>query len=256
MRFPLPPSDTVFGDYLVFVDESGDHGLENVPPEYPVFVLLFAVFAKDDYAGPACRDLQRIKFEFWGHDEVILHEHDLRKSLDAFRILRNSEVRARFFSRLNAYLDALPVTAVAVVVDKLAFAQQRHPDQVNLYHDALQAGLELVATHLAGLGQGERTTPVIVECRGRHEDTDLELAFRRVTDGHNTLGYPLPFHLVMVPKASNSAGLQIADLMARPVGLHYLRPGQPNRAFNLLAPKLRRGPDGGGFPGWGLKVLP
>jgi hypothetical protein len=28
-------------DYIVYVDESGDHGLVSVDPEYPVFVLAF-----------------------------------------------------------------------------------------------------------------------------------------------------------------------------------------------------------------------
>ena len=62
------PAPTNFGDYLVFVDESGDHGLASVDPGYPIFVLAFCLFAKSDYVertGPA---LQRLKFWFWGHD--------------------------------------------------------------------------------------------------------------------------------------------------------------------------------------------
>lgn len=30
-----------FSDFLVFVDESGDHGLDSIDPGYPVFVLAF-----------------------------------------------------------------------------------------------------------------------------------------------------------------------------------------------------------------------
>ncbi len=30
-----------FSDYIVYVDESGDHGLQNLDPNYPVFVLAF-----------------------------------------------------------------------------------------------------------------------------------------------------------------------------------------------------------------------
>lgn len=32
-----------FSDYLVFVDESGDHGLDTIDPGYPMFVLAFCV---------------------------------------------------------------------------------------------------------------------------------------------------------------------------------------------------------------------
>jgi hypothetical protein len=59
----------------------------------------------------------------------------------------------------------------------------------------------------------------------------------------------------MIPKASNSPGLQLTDLMARPVALHHLRPGQPNRAFEIIATKFRRSPSGE-TEGWGLKRLP
>ena len=39
-------------------------------------------------------------------------------------------------------------------------------------------------------------------------------------------------------KKANSTGLQLADLVARPIGLHALHPEQPNRAFESLKPKI------------------
>ena len=74
-----PPS-LPFGDFLVFVDESGDHELIKIDPQYPAFVLLFVIVRKDDYLERICRDLQRFKFEFWGHDEVVLHEREIRQA--------------------------------------------------------------------------------------------------------------------------------------------------------------------------------
>ena len=59
----------------------------------------------------------------------------------------------------------------------------------------------------------------------------------------------------MIPKSANSVGLQMADLMARPVGIHHVRPHQPNRAYSIVETKLRRSP-GGKIEGWGLKVIP
>ena len=35
-----------FSDYIVYVDESGDHNLERINPEYPLFVLAFCIFEK------------------------------------------------------------------------------------------------------------------------------------------------------------------------------------------------------------------
>ncbi len=65
----------------------------------------------------------------------------------------------------------------------------------------------------------------------------------------------LPFELVMVAKSANSTGLQLADLVARPVGIKVLRPDQPNRAYDIVQPKLRRSP-AGEVRGWGLKIFP
>lgn len=47
-----PPA---FGDFLVFVDESGDHSLTSINPEHPVFVLAFVIIAKTAYVGEVCR---------------------------------------------------------------------------------------------------------------------------------------------------------------------------------------------------------
>jgi len=81
------------------------------------------------------------------------------------------------------------------------------------------------------------------------------LPFPRICAGSNALNQRLPFELVMIPKASNSTGLQIADLVARPIGIKVLRPDQTNRAYDILAKKLRRSP-AGEIKDWGLKVGP
>ena len=251
----MPVTSTApFSDYLVFVDESGDHNLTRIDPQFPVFVLLFAIVRKDDYVSRVCPDLQRFKFEFWGHDEVVLHEHEIRKPFGDFLFLLQKPLRERFLAGLTAQMTAFPATVVAVVIDKMAFAA-RYANPVSPYDYALEMGLERVYLHLEQMGQAAAKTVIVVEMRGKREDADLELAFRRVCDGNNALNRPLPLHLVMVPKSSNSAGLQLTDLMARPVALHHLRPGQPNRAFAIIATKLRRSPTGK-TEGWGLKLLP
>ncbi len=59
----------------------------------------------------------------------------------------------------------------------------------------------------------------------------------------------------MIDKKSNSTGLQIADLTARPIGIKTLRPDQPNRAYDIIEKKLRKSPQGD-VKGWGLKIFP
>ncbi|HET9904476.1 MAG TPA: DUF3800 domain-containing protein [Xanthobacteraceae bacterium] len=104
-------------------------------------------------------------------------------------------------------------------------------------------------------GQHTCTTHIMVERRGKREDDELELAFRRIRDGANQWGAMPGFEIVFVDKKTNSSGLQIADLTARPIGRHVMNPYQPNRAWEIIEPKLRRSPTGK-VAGWGLKVFP
>lgn len=246
---PSPPIQTEppspeFGDYLVFVDESGDHSLTSINPQYPAFVLAFAMIRKADYSQQVCRDLQEFKIRHWGHDEIVLHERDIRKPHGAFSFLIQRHRREPFLSELTSLMQELPATIVAVIIDKHAFAARHAADHPGGTYDyAMETGLNAVFQFLKSRGQAERSTHIVVECRGRKEDKELELTFRRFCDITNAHSRQLPFELVMVPKTANSAGLQLADLIARPIGLHHLRPNQPNRAFEIIQSKLHRNAD-------------
>lgn len=104
-------------------------------------------------------------------------------------------------------------------------------------------------------GQADRRTTVVCESRGLKEDKELELAFRRVCDGDNRGRRPYGLEIVIADKRTNSEGLQLADLVVRPAGLHALRPDQPNRAWDVLETKLFTGPFGV-VMGNGLKIFP
>lgn len=95
------------------------------------------------------------------------------------------------------------------------------------------------------------TTHIVVERRGKREDDDPELAFRRIRDNS-----AMPnFEIIFADKRTNSTGLQLAASTARPIGRHVIDPGQPNRAWEIIEPKLRRDPKGD-TAGWGLKIFP
>jgi hypothetical protein len=62
-----------FSDYVIYVDESGDHSLASIDADYPLFVLSFCIFRKADYMNVVVPKLQDFKFRWFGHDLVILH---------------------------------------------------------------------------------------------------------------------------------------------------------------------------------------
>ena len=243
-----------FSDYIVYVDESGDHGLASIDPEYPVFVLVFCIFQKQEYIDKISPALALFKTKFWGHDEIVLHEHDIRKPRNEFTILIERATREAFISELTQLINSVSFTIIASVIDKKKFTSQ-YTQPGNPYEISLSFGLERVFRYLADIGQSDKITPVVVERRGKKEDEELELCFRRIRDGANYLNKILPYDLVMIDKKANSTGLQIADLTARPIGIKTLRPDQPNRAYDIIVKKLRKSPQGG-IKGWGLKIFP
>lgn len=244
-----------FSDYIVFADESGDHGLASIDRDYPVFVLPFCLFNKAEYAERAVPDVLRFKFKHFGHDQVVLHELDIRRSRGAFSILQNRERRGPFYEDLNALIANAPMTIVASVIDKEKH-RARYQVPTNPYHISMSFGLERLYRELVGLGCRGGTTHVLFERRGAREDAELEAEFSRICAGHNSMGRELPFTIVMAGKACNSSGLQMADLIARPIGRKVIKPEQENRAYDILAAKFRRNPANGQVKGWGLKVFP
>ncbi|QBN92414.1 DUF3800 domain-containing protein [Xanthomonas oryzae pv. oryzae] len=90
---------------------------------------------------------------------------------------------------------------------------------------------------------------------GKPQDQDLELAFRRICGGDNFSGVEMPFDPVICDKKSNAIGLQLADLVARPIGMRQLRPDQPNRAWDVIEQKLDKDATGR-YLGYGLKCFP
>ena len=105
------------GDYVVYVDESGDHGLESIDPNYPVFVLAFVVFHKRHYAQSVVAAVEAFKFKHFGHDVVVLHETDIRKEKGAFKFESRAEKHA-FIDELTGIIDASNFILISCVIDK------------------------------------------------------------------------------------------------------------------------------------------
>ncbi|WP_374585342.1 DUF3800 domain-containing protein [Pseudoduganella sp.] len=251
--------NTKFSDFVVYVDESGDHGMATIDANYPVFVLSFCVFHKRYYSEKVVPALEKFKFNHFGHDLVVLHEHEIRKEMGAFNCFKSRDEQRRFIADLTNLIDASNFILISCVIDKrrLQAADNLPP---NPYHIALGFCLETLFQLLQEKQQVHATTHVLVECRGKKEDSDLELEFRRICGGSNRLGSPFPFDIVFADKKVNSAGRQLADLVARPIGLSVVRPTQENRAFEVLKKKFfchgGRPNAGADYEDWGLKIFP
>lgn len=248
-----------FSDYIVFVDESGDHGMDSIDDGYPLFVLSCCLISKRDYMTTVVPAMQQLKFSTFGHDAVILHEREIRKDTGPFAILRDRTKKHAFIHALTDVLERTPMTVFSAVIDKRQLVEHRRRNE-SPYELSLRFCLERIFYSLRRLGQsnddeGPLLTHVLCESRGRNEDADLELAFRRICGGDNFANVHLPFEPVLTDKKNNSIGLQLADLVARPIGLKQLRPEQPNRAWDVIETKLDRDATGR-YRGYGLKCFP
>lgn len=232
----LLPMDSEYPvDYIIYADELGDHGLKKVDPKYPVFVLALCIFKVSDYVEEVVPSIQGFKFRYFKHDMIVLHEREIRKSLGPFRLLFDANVREHFMKDLSLLLAGSKFEISSCLVDKEKF-QRRKKAETEIYGLAVRETLGAILQHLE-LNPGHQKIPVIFESRGNTEDRQLASAFdiRSTSSGQGIADF---FELIIAEKLVNSSGLQIADMVVRPIGQHWLRPGQSNRAFNLIEKKI------------------
>jgi len=135
-RKPLGIRDRSFGKYIVYVDESGDHGIASIDENYPLFVLAFCIFHKGHYAEKVVPALEAFKFDYFGHDQVVLHEHEIRKEKGAFHIFPDRKAKHHFLEELTLIVEASNFILASCVIDKRRLGDDTEtPD--NPYHIAL-----------------------------------------------------------------------------------------------------------------------
>lgn len=248
-----------FGKYIIYVDESGDHSLSSIDQKYPLFVLAFCVFHQKHYSEKVVSELEKFKFKHFGHDQIILHEHEIRKEIGDFSFFRTRKEKLDFIDELTTIIQHSNFILISCVIDKRSLAKDTTLD-INPYNVALGFCMEKLFEFLQEKNDHRSKTHIIVESRGKKENRDLELEFRRICDGNNRINVPMPFEILFSDKKTLSTGLQLADLVARPIGINILRPHQGNRAFNVLKKKFycEGGRDftGKGYIGQGLNIYP
>jgi hypothetical protein len=232
------------GDYIVYIDESGDHNLKNIDPKYPIILVNFCCFKKTEYLKFVDPALQRFKFNHFGHDQIILHETDIKKNKGPFQILTNDRVfKESFLYDLSKTIEDISFNIVPIVIDKTKL-KSKYNKPFNPYHIALRFGIEKLNEFFLKENQEGKEISFVFEKRGKIEDENLEYKFSKICNENEQFGYKkinynkVNYKFLLADKKSNSSGLQLADLTARPIGLNYLKPLQPNRAYESIVPKI------------------
>ena len=202
---------------LVYVDESGSPSSSRTDPNYPIFVMAACVFEPDVYASQLLPAVGALKIRHLGSDSPVLHESEIRKRLGIFNFKGDVQARADFIEGLSRVVqDCVPRVVAAVVCHS---DSERDVDLAAL--EALWAGFQ---------HDGSGSSHWVFERRGKREDAAVSRAF----DSLMLSGATHEF----VSKGSGLAGLEMADMLARPIGLSVLRPAQPNRALEGLRGRM------------------
>lgn len=216
--------------YRLYVDESGDHAYNLLErPEHRYLALLGVWFDQDrDYVtfADGLESLKRTIFGARPDRPIILHRSDIINRKGPFVALRDPERRKTFDDGLLRLIASAPFTMIVVVIDKAAHLERyRSPDHP--YHYALSAMLDRYSGYL---NWKNAVGDVMAESRGKEEDLQLRVAYRKVYEagtymfGHDHHQRALTTHKIKIqPKWKNIAGLQLADVLAHPVKQAMLR---------------------------------
>jgi len=241
---------------IMFLDESGDHSLDVIDPQYPMFVLAGVIMDQAYAQGHLEHRFAEFKQEFFGRTDIILHRADITRNKNGFERVEEAAFRQRFFARLNELVASLDFKLVACAIRKDEHLARYGVAALDPYMLSLDV---LVERFCFEVGEATDGGTIVAERRNATLDHELELAFlnlkirgtryvdaaqieRRITG------------LALRSKKDNIAGLQLADLMATPIGRGLL--GKKDlQDYEIIRSKFRTNWRGE-YKGFGLIVLP
>lgn len=243
----------------LFLDECGQH-VVSAHDAFPVFVLSAIIIA--DATFPSVDDRwKQWKQEALGSDAII-HEPDVRRGNIPFKSPEGKAAAAK----LPDIIRDLDFAALAVVVHRADYLADFGEGPIDaslpahVYLLALDFLMERVVFALDGQFNGARAA-IVVESRGAREDATLQHEFARLHLEGTSYVSPGWFRQQFYPgirflsKKANHTGLQLADLLARPVGEKVAQPDQDPPRWAAFRDKLCLGQETKNSI-VGLKVVP
>lgn len=246
---------------VLFLDESGDHSLSIIDPQFLVFVLCGIIMDEDYHRTIATERLNAFKMALFGNRKIILHTADFTRNKSGFEAMSTHEFRGRFFNALQVLIQELDFKIVACVIKKQDHLQKYGLNALDPYLLSLSILVERFIFESRSSGG-----TIVAEARNPTLNNALELAFLDLKIRGTTFISPTKVqkrihNFAIRQKKDNIAGLQIADVVATPIGRHaigkstYSHYCHEGDFFSVLKPKFRQSWDGK-IEGMGLVTLP
>jgi len=229
---------------IAYLDETGDHSMELIDEGYPIFGVVLLVCDSDAYIEQIVPAVYRMKFDYFGHEGVILHSRDIRRAQREFGFLTDPVRRQPFYERINQIMSDCDYQLIGAFIRKQRHKERYGERAAHPYELAITFALERLLPLLENVGQSE--IRIVAESRGRREDDELQLSFLQVIN--EGTGYVssdrfrrINFRLEFRKKGSNLIGTQMCDLAAYPTARYILNKDRPNPAYEIVKEKFYRG---------------
>ena len=241
---------------VLFLDESGDHNLAVVDPQYPLFVLGGVIMDREYAEGQLVDALNEFKADVFGRTDIVLHTADITRNRNGFEDMQDVAFRDYFYDRINSLMRSLPYSVVSCAIRKDEYLGRYGLAAIDPYVLSLEVLVEIFCFDVGAASEGGI---IVAESREPALDRGLELAWTnlKVRGTRRFQGRTVEDRissLTLRDKRSNIAGLQLADLVVSPIGRHIL--GKPDKEdWEIVNGKFRRSPRGR-VENYGLVVLP
>lgn len=210
--------------YRMYVDEVGNADLNSSDDPNHRFLSLTGVIVELDQIEkvihPEMEAIKRKYFKSHPDEPIIFHRKEMVNYKPPFSCLRDHQIRQQFDQELLGLLESWKYAVISVCIDK-----KRHKETYNVwrydpYHYCLAVMLERYSLFLNRRGS---LGDVMAESRGGKEDLRLKASFHKLWEKGTDYLTAQVFQnaltsgqLKVKSKASNIAGLQIADVVAHP----------------------------------------
>src|SRR5260370_24997066 len=77
---------------ILFLDESGDHSLDKIDPQYPIFVLCGVIFDLEYHDRVVVDEMQKFKLKLFKKDDLVLHTLDFTRNKRGFEQMRDQGI--------------------------------------------------------------------------------------------------------------------------------------------------------------------
>lgn len=270
-RTRLPQAERT--PYTIFIDECGGHS-PPMPGAFPAFCLCALLVDKHTYdeflvprwEGLKARFLQSSDGTTLRGRSSITHEPSLRPRNLKHR-LRSVPTGPELFEReFSALIEEVDFTVIAAVVRTDDYYRQYSGSQVDrflpssVYSLCLDFIMER-AVHFLSSGNRSGLGRAVAESRERREDALLQYEYVRLQLEGTQYASDSWFRQQLSPtiefktKGENICGLQLVDILARPIAEKVVDPLTPVRRWDAVRAKLYDG-EQGRPESYGLKVFP